>query len=157
MISPPLAERPTVRRAAVRLCRALMREAGVRLVDLQEEEHPHEFSAPAVALVKQFVAKQSDVLRQVFASAPPTPAPPQLVTPTEQPLTRALKRAGLGPRNKALDGVVARHAPLGGDVIVPPGVKVTHCPSGRDTRYLVEGPVLGEFTRDWIAKRGGQS
>lgn len=131
MISPPLAERPTVRRAAVKLCRALMREAGVRLVDLQEQ--------------------------RAVAPAPVSSARPQLVTPIEQPLTRALKRAGLGPRNKAVDGVIAPKFALAatGDVIVPPGVKVTLCPSGRDTRYLVEGPVLGEFTLDWIAKRGG--
>jgi hypothetical protein len=40
-------------------------------------------------------------------------------------------------------------------VIVPPGLQVTICPSGRDTRYTPDPAIAGhgQITRDWIDRR----
>jgi hypothetical protein len=42
-----------------------------------------------------------------------------------------------------------------GDAVVPPGVKFTQCPAGRDERFTVDPATFcgGEFMADWQAKR----
>lgn len=129
----PLHERPPVRRAAVALAKALMRAGGVKPHDLAE-------------------------VAQSTAPVAPSLAPGQLVTPKPRAYERALSRAGLIKPDSPV--IVPPRVPKmglakGGEVIIPPGVKVTRCPSGRDTRYTVEGPIVGEFTRDWNNKRKG--
>lgn len=39
--------------------------------------------------------------------------------------------------------------------IVPPGLEVTRCPSGQDTRFAFTPPAgwTGQITRDWLARR----
>lgn len=80
------------------------------------------------------------------------PAPPKV---PRQQAARAAKVPKPVPQKEAAPVVHVSEAQLfrNAEPVVPPGVKVTQCPSGRDTRFTVEGPVVGEFTRDWLAKR----
>jgi len=130
----PLVEREPVRRAAVALIKALMREAGVKPADLLPPRREE----------------------QASTAVPVSRAARQLVMPAAAKPPRVHKPPALGASPAApIPAVVAPKIGLKADaeVIVPPGVKVTQCPSGRDTRYTVEGPVVGEFTLDWERKR----
>lgn len=138
----PLVEREPVRRAAVALVKALMREVGVKPADLLDGKPPE----------------------KIYKGLQPGPsttaslAPRQLVRPAATKPPRVHKPPAWGASPAApIPAVVAPKIGLKADaeVIVPPGVKVTRCPSGRDTRYTVEGPVVGEFTRDWLQRRKG--
>jgi hypothetical protein len=134
-----LIERAPVRSAAVALIKVLLREAGLRVSDLVP---PPEAKG-----------------EQAGVAAPVLHASRQLVTPAPAKPPRVHKPPAWGIERAApIPGVVAPKIGLkgGGEVVVPPDVKVTQCPSGRDTRYTVEGPVVGEFTREWQARRGGK-
>lgn len=137
----PLVERLRVRRAAVALCKALMRETGLRVRDL--DAPPSADPAPEQA---------------GGAALPLSRRRDQLVTPADKP-ARVHKPPAWGASPAALiPSVVAPKIalPKTGEVVIPPGVKFTQCPSGRDTRFTVEGPVFGEFTRDWQARRSAK-
>lgn len=84
------------------------------------------------------------------------PTPPK--APRQQP-ERTAKVPKPLPKKEPAAVVHVSEAQLfrSAEPVMPPGVKVTRCPSGRDTRFTVEGPVVGEFTRDWLSRRAGPS
>lgn len=172
-MTAPLAERPRVRGAVVALIRALMAEAGIRPRELARllasppvapTELPATPAAPALAAEPAAAAEPAPAAPRASATKParqarapraPRSAGPQLVTPTERPLERALRLSGAG--RAAVPGVVAKARPLDGEAIVPEGVRVTVCPSGQDMRYRVDPaqPVEGAgFMAEWRRRRG---
>jgi len=182
----PLAERPRVRAAAIALIRALMAEAGIRPRDLARELQPPRTPGPSPATAPPPPPPPPTAPPLAAAITPPPPpaasrrakeparpatqrevaaraprasrsAAPQLVTPTEHPLDKAARLAGVG--RQAVPGVVAKARPLQGEAVVPDGVRVTVCPSGQDMRYRVDPtqPVEGAgFLADWRRRRGGK-
>lgn len=233
VVPGPLTERPPVRRAAVALARALLREAGVKLQDMGLDEAaaacastaaPRQLVTPAepqsarhgqrrsqifrlleppgevgvsIQVLMQLLNKSlrsmhstmyyyeglgqvwrrrhQGVLHYVLSSVcAPLPGvavkkgdlpPRQCKQPTppkapRQQGARAPKPPKPLPKKKEQTLVVhVSDAELfrTAEMVIPAGVKVTPCPSGRDTRFTVEGPVVGEFTRDWAARRSDSS
>jgi hypothetical protein len=58
---------------------------------------------------------------------------------------------------RAAPVVIKQRAPHA-DMPMPPGVKLTVCPSSRDTRYSFDPPPgwRGAITEDWMAERARQ-
>lgn len=136
----------SVRRCAVALARAVMRDAGLQVSDLAEP--------PA----------HDGLLTDGGSSSPPR----GVLMPVENNrYSKALARAGMSSFTKPAKlpkvqraavpaPVVKFHTPpAAGAAVVPANVKVTICPSGRDTRFTVDPSFEdGERMTDWRARRG---
>lgn len=84
--------------------------------------------------------------------APPPPAadaptPRGLFRPVARPVQRTYKTTSIAKARLTLDPA----APA----IVPPGVKITRCPSGEDMRFRADPRIRGRgvISRDWQRRR----
>lgn len=91
------------------------------------------------------------------APVQPEPAAPQPAASAPRPRPEPLRQVrSPKPILGGTPVVNIRRQPMVGDAVVPAGVVVQVCPSGRDTRYTVDPASFagGDLMAEWRARRG---
>jgi hypothetical protein len=138
---------------------AMLDQAGLCWLDVAATaEHARLLEAALPVRVPNIARGQ-----QAPAAAPVLQAARQLVSPKDEgggsapAKVEAPHRQNTKPVRPVQQVVSIKHKPLAGPAVVPPGLQVTVCPSGRDERYSVDPATFtgGELMAEWRQRRAG--